>query len=112
MPLPPHGPLFCFLAAPEKPEPPRNGMTDSAMKNRALLCFEVPAASGHGVMTAHAKRANTAHQFNWRAHASVVVLVVVMVQLFPQVVVLSGGGSALHDMRWYLRENELSLIHI
>ena len=30
-----------FLAATEKPEPPRNGI-----KNRALLCFEVPVASG------------------------------------------------------------------
>ena len=39
----PHGPLFSFfsLAAPKKPEPPRNGI-----KNRALLCFEVPVASG------------------------------------------------------------------
>ena len=36
--------FFCFLAAPEKPEPPRNGI-----KNRSLLCFEVPVASGHGV---------------------------------------------------------------
>ena len=39
----PHGPLFSFfsLAATEKLEPPRNGI-----KNRALLCFEVPVASG------------------------------------------------------------------
>ena len=36
--------LLLFLAAPEKPEPPRNGI-----KNRALLCFEVPVASGPGV---------------------------------------------------------------
>ena len=41
----PHGPFssFSLLAFPEKPEPPRNGI-----KNRALLCFEVPVASGPG----------------------------------------------------------------
>ena len=33
--------FFYFLAAPRKQEPPRNGI-----KNRALLCFEVPVASG------------------------------------------------------------------
>ena len=40
--------FFCFLAAPEKPEPPRNGI-----KNRALLCFEVPVASGPSCTTGH-----------------------------------------------------------
>ena len=41
--MPTHGPL-CFVlvsAAPGKEEPPRNGI-----KNRSLLCFEVPVASG------------------------------------------------------------------
>ena len=42
--MPTHGPL-CFVlvsAAPGKEEPPRNGI-----KNRSLLCFEVPVASGN-----------------------------------------------------------------
>ena len=50
--------LFLFLAAPEKQEPPRNGI-----KNRSLLCFEVPVASGHGVPRLQAPQSRAENDF-------------------------------------------------
>ena len=47
-----------FLAAPKKQEPPRNGI-----KNRALLCFEVPVASGPGVPRRQAPQSRAEHDF-------------------------------------------------
>ena len=50
--------LFLFLAAPGKQEPPRNGI-----KNRSLLCFEVPVASGRRVPRRQAPQRRAENDF-------------------------------------------------